>query len=455
MVTQTLALKRFFGALLVVLLFVQSAAAHKAANQVTQSKKGITQAHNSRSSPSGPGYLPVIRDFDKLRVFQSYDPATNKWSAVEDFETVDILEETTMRREDRYIYRSFWAYDVEKACWHKVDIRDYGYKLGKMAATARSEETPEAAPQKSSGFWENWTLGLRAGAGPTWYTNKLAHCIVKERDGAFFLQTEQGDQDKKSYKINWFGAGYTAHGDPLAGSQGALGIGQVKTDDKIVFKGTGWNIPITLFTHYTFFNRFRLGAGCTLEVNHLKELIPKGDTSYLQPFKIPLDYQWFYNIGWFGLLGFKVIHEPHQDIVVDLQLGRNYNTGATLKNIFGKTGHFYDGWLLGVGVAYERKLSDHFRLLTRVSGDYKIHDDTPSGIGNSRASIKLNQLVLHLDLGIQVSFGKNTKEKDAKTEELGINHDTAAEDRARSKSNQSKAASGKISNTKNRHKRPR
>jgi hypothetical protein len=202
-----------------------------------------------------------------------------------------------------------------------------------------------------------------------------------------------------------------------------LGIGQVKAGEKIVFKGTGWNIPIALFTHYTFFTRLRLGAGCAFEINHLKELVPKEDASYLQPFRIQLDHQWFYNIAWFGLLGFKIIHEPHQDVILDFQLGRNHNTGASLNDLFSKTGYFYDGWLYGAGLAYERKLSDHFRLLTRLSCDYKVHDDTPFGIDDVRTSVKLNQLAWHLDLGIQVSFGKKTEE-DAKTEELGIDHDT-------------------------------
>jgi len=442
-------LKRGFFVLIFV-SFAQDAAAHKAVNLGTKTQKSTAQvSKNAPSSSAEP--VPVVRDFDKLRIFQSYDPATGKWSTIEGFETVNILEDTTVQREDRYIYHSFWAYDAVTDCWYKVDIRDHGYRLGKLAAT----ESTEAAtvPQKSSRFWKNFALGLSVGAGPTLYQSKIAHCSITERDGVFFLQTAPGKQDKKSYQINWFGAGYTECGDPEAGSQGKLGIRKTDIGKKIVFRGIGWNIPIKLFTHYTFFKRLRIGAGCELEINHLKELTPKENASSLKPFKVKLDHEWFYNIAWFGLMGFKVIHEPHQDVIVDLQVGRNYNAGATLNHLFGGKGHLYDGWLLGAGVAYERRLNNYFRFLTRLSGDWKIHDDTPSSIADAQASVKLHQVAFHLDLGIQVSFGKDPEE-DKRTEELGADHDSvSARDSAEARKNQRQAAAKKLSNTKDRRKR--
>ncbi len=220
MVKQVLALKCVLLALLFG-LFARDAAAYRATNPVTQSKKKTVQAHKNVSSS---GAMPVVRDFDKLRSFKSYDPATNKWSTIEDFETVDILEDTTVQREDQYIYHSFWAYDAVKDCWHKVDVRGYGYELGQIATTAKTEETPEAAPQKSPGFWKKLSLGLRVGAGATFYKNIMAHCTITECDETFFLQSKQSKKDKTSYKINWFGAGYTQCGDPLTGSEGALSI---------------------------------------------------------------------------------------------------------------------------------------------------------------------------------------------------------------------------------------
>ena len=418
MVTQVSAFQRVLLASLFVLLS-QDVAAYKAVNAATSSGVNITQTYNNVALS---GTLPVIRDFDKLRGFQSYDPATDKWSTVEDFETVDILEDTIEQRVDHYIYRSFWAYDMVANCWYKVDIRDYGYKLSQLAATGKTEPQEES-PNESSSFWKNWVLGLRGGVGPTFYKNKITHCSITERDGeAFFLQTVQGERDSQSYKIHWFGAGYTMCGNPRAGSQGALDIKKAAAGRSIIFRGRGWNIPITLFTHYTFFKRLRLGAGYELEINYLKELIPQGDASHLRPFKVQRDHQWFFNMGWFGLVGFKMMHAPHQDIIVDFQFGKNYNVGTTLKNLFGKRNHLYDGYLLGVGVSYERKMNNYFKFLTRLAGDWKVHNDTPPKINDSRSSVELRQIAIHLDLGIQVSFGQDTAE-DVVAEGLDVDHD--------------------------------
>lgn len=52
----------------------------------------------------------VVRDFDKLKAFQSYDPAIGKRSTIEGFEMVNIIEDTTVQREGRYI--SPWLLDV-------------------------------------------------------------------------------------------------------------------------------------------------------------------------------------------------------------------------------------------------------------------------------------------------------------------------------------------------------
>jgi hypothetical protein len=91
----------------------------------------------------------------------------------------------------------------------------------------------------------------------------------------------------------------------------------------MVFTGIGCNIPIKLFAHYTFLKRLRVGTGCEFEINHVKELTPKANTFTPKPFNVQLDHEWFYNIAWFVLIGFKVLHEPHQDVAVDLQVGRN------------------------------------------------------------------------------------------------------------------------------------
>ena len=78
--------------------FAQGAAAYKTINVATKTQKSTAQV--SKNAPSsGAGPVPVVRDFDKLRAFHSYDPATGKWSTIEGFETVYMLEDTTAQRE--------------------------------------------------------------------------------------------------------------------------------------------------------------------------------------------------------------------------------------------------------------------------------------------------------------------------------------------------------------------
>ena len=133
MATLNLSLKRALLALFFVFV-AQDVAAYKPARTASKAKKSTAKANNDTAT-AGAEAIPIERDFDTIRGFQSYDPATDKWSTIEDFDTVDILEDTTAQRADRYIYHSFWAYDAVTRRWHKVDIRDYGYKLGQLAAT--------------------------------------------------------------------------------------------------------------------------------------------------------------------------------------------------------------------------------------------------------------------------------------------------------------------------------
>jgi hypothetical protein len=91
-------------------------------------KDAVDSSDKVADSPAYP--IPVERNFNKLRDFYSYDPATDKWSTIEDFDTVEILEDPNDLRAERYLYYEFWAYDMITRYWHKVDIRDHGYKLG-------------------------------------------------------------------------------------------------------------------------------------------------------------------------------------------------------------------------------------------------------------------------------------------------------------------------------------
>lgn len=374
-------------------------------------------AESSNEGASDDEDNAVERDFDTIRGFQSYDPDTDKWSTVENFEGVEILEDSTQQREDRYIYRSFWAYDALKNVWYKVDIRDHGYRLGQgtskvVAGGALEETTSEESPS----LWRNWVLGLRIGSGWTYYRTRVINMHLRQVDnniaGEWFLQTEQEFQDKSSHTINWLGAPYGKSGDPLDGTRGK-GTGHPRQKgQKIVFAGHGTSMPITLVTHYTFFDRLRFGGGFCLEPHRLTELRPREDARGLKAFKVRSEYEWFYHMAWFGLIGYKMIHEPKQDYVVDIQVGQVFNRGTEIKRVFdGKKHYIYKGWLFSLGINYERKLNNYFRFVGRLAGDLNLSDFTPTGLNDDSAKVALYQTAAHLDLGINFNFGKDPDEE--------------------------------------------
>ncbi len=407
--------------MLFLVLFAQGFVSY---SNTSTAKKGVPKANNKTTS-SAKTAIHVERDFDTIREFQSYDPATDGWSKVEEFDGVDILEDATEQRDTCYLYLSFWAYDIMQKCWKKVDIRNYGYRLGGETATQAEGDAPANKKSKNfTGFWKSWILGMRVGAGPTFFSNKINNLKVIETEQYFFLQPQGNGNNTESLEINWFSSSYKRVNDPLDGNSGALNVRYaldqnahvVGSDNQSAFEGIGWNIPTTtLFMHYNFFKRIRLGAGCELAINQLKELKLREGASNISKLKIVP--QWFYNMAWFGLLGFKIVHSPRQDLVLDLQIGKNYNLGSDLNTLFRRLRYIYEGWLFGGGVAYERKLNNYFRFLVRLGGDWKKHDDTPKEMSNTDASVILHQTVFHLDLGIQLGFGKDTEEDTVTHEE--------------------------------------
>ena len=235
--------------------------------------KGV--ASRTRTA-AGIEKIPVERDFDTIRDSHSYDPETDRWSTVEKFKGVDILEDPDEQRADKYIYHQFWTYDAQAKRWRKADIRDHGYQ----------RTAPAAAPESSFHFWKNWALGLRAGAGVTFYENKLSQLRLTEVDGKFYLQTAQQQARGQSYKVNWFKKAYEITAYPLQGEGGQATYTQTAAE-RFALTGRGWSFPFTVFTHYTLFKRLRLGAGLSVEVHHLQILKHTGD---LNDYKIDPHY---------------------------------------------------------------------------------------------------------------------------------------------------------------------
>ena len=359
-------------------------------------------------------FADVERDFDKIRHFRAYDPATDKWSAIEDFKTVEILEDRAQQRPENYIYRSFWAYDPQTSRWYKVDILDHGYRLSAASATPEGSEQEAAPPKKPYRFWKNLGMALRIGGGATFYENIVNNLQLEEKNGKLFLQTEAEAKTEKSHGhlINWFGEVFrTENGFDNSNAKNRK---IVRAGNPISFTGQGWNLPATLVMHFTFFERLRLGGGGMFEVNYLKELYPK-DAAENEVDTYMAKNQWFCNITWLGLVAFKLIKQPRYGILLDFQVGRHYHTGTKPESLFTENRFVNAGMLYSAGLAYERKLNNYFKFLTRLSGDLKMYQDGPPLFdedGDDSASVFYRQIAVHLEVGISLNFGKDDDEED-------------------------------------------
>lgn len=144
-----------------------------------------------------------------------------------------------------------------------------------------------------------------------------------------------------------------------------------------------------------------------LGLNYLKKLRLKGKTPGLKALEIEEENRWFFNTAFFGLLGIKVFHAPRHDLFLDLQTGRAYNLGNNLSRWLEEETYIQKGWLAGVGVTYEHKLNNYFKFITHLGANWIIQDDTPKTEGTESLFVELHQIAAHIDLGIQVNFGKD------------------------------------------------
>lgn len=401
------------------LLILQNIAlAHEAS---TYNNEVSSVAQEGASSLQDGLLESVEQNFDKIRKYQSYDPATDKWSSIEDFGTVEILEDTTQQREDRYIYYSFWAYDAAKKRWYKVDIRDYGYlyRLGiKRPTSATDQSGTEPAEKKArDSSWKNLELSFSLGGGATFYNNAISNLQLIERDGDYFLQAKDDEPKDEAYFVRWFRDSYEKKKNffrrSVAYTSGV--VKRVSSDRKFSFKGSGVNIPITLALHYNFFKRLRIGAGSNIEVSHLKKLAPTGNASHTSA--MILQEPWLYNIKWFGLVGFKIVRRPTKAMIIDTQIGHVYDAGSRLKILLNKRGEYlYTNWYINIGLGYEKKLNNYLKLKTRLSVDHKSYKDTASFPSSS--SVAFIQPAIHLEGGITFNCAKDSEWNETKVEEL-------------------------------------
>jgi hypothetical protein len=339
----------------------------------------------------------IEKDFDKVRDYQSYDPITKTWSAIEDFKEVDILTDTTQQPAEEYLYYSFWAYDPIRKQWKRVNIRNYGYERPDKAASKHKK------PRKPFFFWKNFGMSLSTGGGGTYYNSTVQNLnlMVRKGENEYFLQSTS-NTDKiqgKAYRIRWFTNTYSKitgiKNDGVVHDEQSFEEIEGK---KVQFKGFGFNIPFLLNFHYTFFERLRVGIGSNFTVNYLKSLS-------VQDLTYTAEKPWFYHIKWFGMAGYKVFRRGLYTVLVDTQLGIAYDLGnEPIKNF---TKFINNTFYANLGIAHERRLNDLLSFFYRLSGEWKQFENKDE-FNTEGASVRLLQPALYLEAGLTIYFGRQT-----------------------------------------------
>ncbi|ACP20947.1 hypothetical protein Aasi_1634 [Candidatus Amoebophilus asiaticus 5a2] len=371
---------------------------------------------------------PVEKEFDKIRKYHSYDPATNIWSRIEEFKTVEILEDTSIHRDEHYIYHSFWAYDSQQKKWKRVDIRDYGYRYGKYIPTVQSsteaitaeegnkEEKEDNDKKKKKGFWQNLGLTFAVGGGATYfhYQAKDLDLWIKRGENKYYLQSSNSSDTKqdKAHSIEWFDRRYKkglTFKQPDTVVHDDRSLIHIPNKGNLYFQAWGVNIPITLGLHYTFFNRLRIGAGSNLGIHYVKHVKLKGDASGYADYEAP--NPWFYNGNIFGTLAYKVFQKDKNAIVIDTQIGAAFDLGTEpWKNL--------TDWVRGpglygsLGIAHERKLNNYFKFFYRLAIDWKQYKDKVVDFHPTNSSVDIYQPAVHLEIGTILNFGRDTDDED-------------------------------------------
>lgn len=382
---------------------------HVAAVPVTQQRVVVrTQKHDSQrrmDNNGASGKRPVVRDFDTLRNYDSYDPSTDTWSAIEEFDGVDIIEKDTIeKRLEHYVYYNFWAYDPVQKAWQKVDIRDYGYK---QAAPARSEQTPVWN-------WANTVVGVRLGLGGTQHRCLLPNTGSFHRDSARYLYTDPSWESGHAMRTHWFGEA----DEHIENFHRVIGFTKKPYDASgktLTYKGTALHIPFVLTLHHTFFDKIRVGGNAVLNTYYLKT-IHSNDESTDSSYSVADQNRWFHHWAWSGLLGWKFFRRDTYDWVVELHMGRSYRIGSRLKTFLKEREHLGEGMYYKIGAQHEYRLANHVQWATGgfITCQVQRDDKAPVFLGEESSRWLFNQAGLQLETGLHFNIGSRAPKRTAR-----------------------------------------
>lgn len=162
----------------------------------------------------------------------------------------------------------------------------------------------------------------------------------------------------------------------------------------LAYKGHGLSVPL-FFTLFYKHQRYRFGIGYGFEIHSIKELDPKNNTRFLNPYETNIGGTMFKRF--YGMFGYEIHEYRDYTLVGELEFGsmnygKKFNKSLLTKGIY-----------INLGVTLERNMSEYFKLFVRPAYEFKGYTLT---LPENGPEIKHNQNAFFLGIGASYSIPK-------------------------------------------------
>jgi len=258
-----------------------------------------------------------------------------------------------------------------------------------------AEEQSDKEPRIRSGFVNkvlgNFTFGASIGYGRNFYKHDLTGFALVSRPDSSLLYIIEGD----SLNLSGSNVAYREWvNKPVANTITITSADNLVVSDSasITYRGAGTSIPFDFFLYYRF-NRYRIGAGFTLEFHTIGSFIPSAEEALLGSFQPAANKSTF--TRYYILLGADLYRYYRYNVAADVRIGKR-NLGGGFDKSLASTGLFAN-----LGVMLESNLSEILTVFLRPSYDIKGYTmDLPG----ADQSIKHNQNGLYLQAGATYTY---------------------------------------------------
>lgn len=242
------------------------------------------------------------------------------------------------------------------------------------------------------GFLNRFTLNVSTGYGRTFYRHDIegVGLIQYGEDSVFIFDNTfvVGDSISNAY-TNWFNNPIAVQGLPVGSDNLQVGTDSIP----VVYRMRGNQIPIDASVHFSF-DRYRFGIGGSFELQTVGRFRSSSLPDTLAGFRP--DFSSSFMSRYYLLVGGEVLRTLRHAIVVDAKVGRYVFSKKKFNPDVIKRGIFFN-----IGVAFERSLSEYFKVFIRPSFEFKNYSVT---IPETSYSINHSMPAFYVNVGVAMKL---------------------------------------------------